>query len=45
VAEVIVGIIAKDPESYLTVDPSWQPTLPAHEPGRFGIRDLLVPAE
>jgi hypothetical protein len=45
VAEVIVGIIAKDPESYVTVDPSWQPTLPAHEPGRFGIRDLLVPAE
>jgi hypothetical protein len=45
VAEVIVGIIAKDPESYRTVDPSWQPTLPAHEPGRFGIRDLLVPAE
>jgi len=27
VAEVIVGIIGSDPESYLTNDPSWRPTL------------------
>jgi hypothetical protein len=44
VAEVVVGIISKDPEAYLTNDPSWQPTLPSHEPGRFKIRDLLIPA-
>jgi hypothetical protein len=44
VAEVIVGIIRTDPESYLTNDPSWRPTLPSHEPGSFKIRDLLVPA-
>lgn len=44
VAEVILGIIRHDPESYLVNDPSWKPTLPSHEPGRFKIRDLLVPA-
>jgi hypothetical protein len=44
VAEVIVGIIRTDPESYLTNDPSWQPTLPSHEPDSFKIRDLLIPA-
>ena len=44
VAEVIVGIIRSDPESYLTNDPSWRPTLPSHEPGNFKIRDLLIPA-
>jgi len=44
IAEVIVGIIRNDPESYLTNDPSWRPTLPSHEPGSFKIRDLLIPA-
>jgi hypothetical protein len=43
VAEVLVGIIRTDPESYLTNDPSWQPTLPSHESGTFKIRDLLIP--
>ena len=43
VGEVLVGIISTDPESYLTMDPNWAPTLPRHE-GRFRIRDLLVPA-
>jgi hypothetical protein len=44
VAEVVVGIIRGDPESYLANRPAWRPTLPSHEPGRFKIRDLLVPA-
>jgi hypothetical protein len=44
VAEVIVGIIRRDPESYLAINPSWRPTLPSHQPGDFRIRDLLVPA-
>lgn len=44
VAEVLVGIIRNDPESYLSNDPSWRPTLPSHEPGTFKIRDLVVPA-
>ncbi|HEX9096226.1 MAG TPA: peroxidase family protein [Candidatus Dormibacteraeota bacterium] len=43
VAEVLVGIIRTDPESYLTNDPSWQPTLASHESGTFKIRDLLIP--
>ena len=41
VAEVIVGIVRNDPESYLSNDPSWQPTLPSHERGIFKIRDLV----
>lgn len=45
VAEVVIGIIRTDPESYLSNDPSWRPTLPSHEPGSFKIRDLLIPAE
>jgi hypothetical protein len=42
VAEVLVGIVRKDPESYLSNNPSWQPTLPSHQAGTFRIRDLLV---
>lgn len=45
VTEVIIGIIRKDPESYLANDPTWRPTLPSHEAGTFKIRDLVVPAE
>ncbi|HEV3228175.1 MAG TPA: peroxidase family protein [Solirubrobacteraceae bacterium] len=43
VGEVLVGIIMRDPESYLALDPSWTPTLPGHE-SRFRLRDILVPA-
>ncbi len=43
VGEVLVGIIARDPESYLALDPGWEPTLPRHE-GSFRLRDILVPA-
>jgi hypothetical protein len=28
VGEVLVGIIDSDPESFRSVDPEWQPTLP-----------------
>jgi Animal haem peroxidase len=42
VAEVLLGIIAADPESYLTIDPDWTPTLPSSTE-RFGLRDILVP--
>ena len=42
VAEVLVGIVRQDPESYLSNDPSWRPTLPSHQAGIFKIRDLLV---
>jgi hypothetical protein len=43
VGEVMIGVIAADPESYLRLEPSWRPTLPAHGP-QFGLRDILVPA-
>jgi Animal haem peroxidase len=45
VAEVLAGIIESDPESFRSVEPSWTPTLPSGEPGRFGIADILMPAE
>ena len=43
VAEVLIEVIALDPESYLALDPEWQPTLPARAE-RFSLGDLLVPA-
>ena len=45
VAEVLVEIVRQDPESYLSSNPSWRPTLPSHAPGTFKIRDLLVLAD
>jgi hypothetical protein len=42
-AEVLLGVITHDPESYLALEPGWQPTLPAHA-DTFKLRDLLVPA-
>jgi hypothetical protein len=44
VAEVLVGMIDADPESFRSLDPSWTPTAPSREPGGFGIADVLVPA-
>lgn len=41
VAEVLLEIIAADPESYLAVDPGWWPTLPARGE-TFRLSDLLV---
>jgi hypothetical protein len=43
VGEVLVGIIEADRESFLAIDPAWTPTLPAHEPGRFGLADIVAP--
>jgi Animal haem peroxidase len=42
VGEVLVGIVDTDGESCRAVDPGWRPTLPAAEPGRFGLADLLA---
>ena len=44
VGEVLLGIIDGDAESFRSVDPSWRPTLPSRDPGRFTIGDLLMPA-
>jgi hypothetical protein len=43
VGEVLVGIVDADAESFRRVDPGWTPTLPSHEPGRFGLADILAP--
>ncbi len=40
VAEVLLGIIDADPESYRSVDRAWRPSLPHHGPA-FGLGDLL----
>jgi hypothetical protein len=42
VGEVLREVIARDPDSYMSVDPGWTPTLPAHG-DRFRLRDILVP--
>jgi hypothetical protein len=42
VAEVLGGLIDADPGSYRSVEPDWQPTLPARG-ARFGLADLLAP--
>jgi hypothetical protein len=39
-AEVFVGLLEGDDESFLTADPSWKPSLGA-EPGKFTMPDLL----
>jgi hypothetical protein len=41
VAEVLVGLLAADPSSYLRASPGWTPELPAAQPGRFTMADLL----
>jgi hypothetical protein len=43
VAEVLLGLLDADPESYRALAPEWQPTLPAAGE-RFELLDLLVGA-
>ena len=41
-AEVLVGLLQRDPNSYLYLDPSWKPTSPiAQTTGKFAFSDLL----
>ena len=42
VAEVLLGLIDGDPQTYRSVAPDWRPTLPAARPGSFTMADLLV---
>jgi hypothetical protein len=42
VGEVLFGVIVRDPESYLAIDPDWAPTLPARSES-FRLADILVP--
>jgi Animal haem peroxidase len=41
VAEVLIGILDADPDSYRANEPDWTPTLPARGE-RFGLADLLT---
>lgn len=41
VAEVLIGLLAGDPLSYLRVEPQWRPTLPAAKKGEFTMADLI----
>jgi hypothetical protein len=42
VAEVLVGLLQRDPNSYLYLDPAWKPAPPiAQLPGQFTFADLL----
>ncbi|MGW6280242.1 peroxidase family protein [Kribbella sp. NPDC055071] len=42
VAEVLIGLLRADPHSYLSLEPDWEPTLPASGP-TFDLIDLLIP--
>ncbi len=41
VAEVLIGLLAADPPSYLNVAPNWRPTLPSATAGDFAMPDLI----
>jgi hypothetical protein len=41
VAEVLVGLIRRSPDSILAPGIAWKPNLPSEEPGEFTLRDLL----
>ncbi len=41
VAEVLVGLLAADPSSFLRADPGWEPELPSEVPGQFTVVDFL----
>jgi hypothetical protein len=42
VAEVLLGVLEGDPQSYRNVSPHWRPTLPAARAGEFTMADLLT---
>jgi hypothetical protein len=41
VAEVLVGLLDGDPQSYLSQKPNWKPFLPAAVSGDFAMKDLV----
>jgi hypothetical protein len=45
VAEVLLGLLVGDQHSYLSMDPTWRPFLPAENEGRFTLGDLFVFAD
>ena len=41
VGEVLIAILDNDPGSFRTLEPDWQPTLPASTADQFGIADVI----
>jgi len=41
VAEVLVGLVRRSPDSILAPESTWTPNLPSEEPGKFTLADLL----
>ena len=41
VAEVLVGLVRRSPDSILAPGSTWEPNLPSEEPGDFTLADLL----
>ena len=41
IAEVFIGLLQADPNSFLSRNPRWRPTLPSRVPGTFRMVDLL----
>ena len=41
VAEVLLGLLEADPESYLRKDPGWRPELPRGHDHSFTMADLV----
>ena len=41
VAEVLVGLVRRSPDSILAPGSNWKPNLPSEEPGEFTLHDLL----
>ena len=42
VGEVFIGLLQLDPDSYLSSQPRWRPTLPSRTPGDFKMTDFLT---
>ena len=40
-AEVLVGLMAADPSSFLRADPTWVPEVPSAVEGEFTVGDFL----
>ncbi len=41
VAEVLIGLLAGDPLSFLSVNPTWVPELPSRSKGTFTLTNLV----
>jgi hypothetical protein len=42
VAEVLIGLLRADSDSYLVADPSWTPAWPGRDGASFGLTDLVT---